>query len=61
MKHSGEIILEDLKQLVGKLGINTTLILCAIAIRSLMGLDNWKKYMLSSINDSEFKKLFINN
>lgn len=58
MKYSVEVIHNDLKVLVGKLGINTTLILCAVALSSLMGLSNWKFYIEASTNDSEFKKLF---
>ena len=57
MKFAVSIIHQDLRDLVFKYGMNTTLILCAVAIYSLMGLTNWKNYLAGSLNDSEFKKL----
>lgn len=61
MKSVSKQIHEDLIKLVGELGINTTLLICAIALKNLMGLANWNSYIVSSLNDSDFKKLIKEN
>ncbi len=52
-------IYADLGTLYLKHGPEFVFILCAVAFKDLMGLENWNLFLSQSVNDPDFKKLFV--
>ncbi len=58
-KTSSEIICSNLNAISEKYGTQLVFVLCAIAIKESMGLENWKSYISQSFKDPEFQKLIV--
>lgn len=58
-KSGTEIIYEDLQLYAEKYGVQFVFILCAVALKELMGLENWNEYIKCSFKDPDFKKLIV--
>lgn len=52
-------IYADLGTLYLERGPEFVFILCSVALKDLMGLENWKTFLSQSLNDPDFKHLFV--
>ncbi len=50
-------IYADLGKLYLERGPEFVFILCAVALKDLMGLENWNLFLTQSVNDPELEKL----